>query len=468
MSQQEQSQQMNQVEAKPETQQKETKKPMDKHLPLNEWIDSMSIPLDSHVVSVMAQLAIPNNYAPITEEDLIAYEKIEARREALAGFCLKHQIQLFPMPESIAIFSKQGVRERLANAGQMVEKQIPKMLLTCWSLFSNTYPVELITGKEENKKGETTYKGTSWEIETGGMLTFSIGGVEQQLHTQTINTTPYSVESHYEVERVYAHEFTTWMLAWSVAQLSKLNPAELAEFAVIMQPSLVVKTNDEGHVGLYLANTGNECFINLSTRDVLLARGQDRLGMKMCAVYGQALPVLPLMVFLAIKIGSKRFNGSIAEEINDLPNMWLRDSNYGHVWEGDHPTRNIVDDLRLPIGAWYRDEKRNALSVWPYAMLKNEDHSLHLAARIKKTEGMATTDKYNMKSVGGKRATLSRGIWMRGNVWKSLHDAGKAAKMQNRPDQARKFQCLFAELVDKDGEVIHTREASKFHTLLDE
>lgn len=435
---------------------------------IDQWADVMSIPLDENVVSVMAQLAIPNNVLPTSEEDLKAYEAIEARQQKLADFCLANSIQLFPFPERIALISKLGMRERLVNDGQHIEKQIPKLLLTCWNVLSGMYPVEIVTGKEVRKENVISIKGSPWDLESASVTNFSMAGYQSQLLSQTVETTPWSEEDHKEIPSVFVHEMGTWMLAWAGYQMRNLSPAQLAELSIILQPGLEIRTNEEKHTGLYVSQTNNECFINLSTRDVVLARGQDRLGMKMCAVYGFALPILPMMTILAVKIGSKRFNGSVAGEINDLPNMWLRDANYGHSWEADHPTRAIVDDYRLPIGAWVRDEKRNALSVWPFVILKNEKHDPHLAARIKQTEGMATTDKYNMKSVGGKKATLARGIWMNEGEWKSLHDAGKAAKMQNRPDQARKFQCLYGQVVDAEGNLIADREASAFYTLLDE
>lgn len=465
MSNQSQTQANSQEQSQQESQQEQGAKAMSQTI--EQWADAMSIPLDENTVNLMAQMAIPNNQVPTSEEEVIAYQKIEARREKLAAFCMKHQLQLFPFPERIAIIYKLGMRERLIDAGQHIEKQIPAMLLTCWNVFSSAYPVEIITGKQFRKEDAVTIKGSEWELTTAAIENFTLSGYQTQLPSLTMKTVAWSEDCN-DCPVVWAHEMGTWFLAWSVFQMRKLAPAELAELSVLLQPGLELKTNEEKHSGLHISHANNEAFINLNTRDVLVSRGQDRLGMKMCAVNGYGLPALPLLAILAVKVGSKRFNGSLSNEINELPNLWLRDANYGHKWEDDHPTRAIVDDFRLPIGAWVRDEKRRTLSVWPFVILKNESHDLHLAERIKKAEGMATTDKYNMKSVGGKKATLARAIWMDGDTWKSLHDAGKAAKMQNRPDQARKFQCLHGQVVDTEGNLIADREASAFYTLLDE
>lgn len=65
------------------------------------------------------------------------------------------------------------------------------------------------------------------------------------------------------------------------------------------------------------------------------------------------------LILYAIQIGI----GSIHGVMNSLPNMWLREVNYGHQWEDDHQTKIIRDEQFLPLG-WVANEN-TPLGIYP-------------------------------------------------------------------------------------------------------
>lgn len=438
---------------------------------LDQWVDEMSIELNETVCKVMAQIAIPNNYSQHDPDEFVAYQGAIERQVKLADFCLRHNLQLFPFPEELVVVQKLGMGDRLRAEG-INEKQISKQLITVWNIFSQMCPVKLITGREERaEKGRIKVRPTTWELETMQVLSIDLGGGHQTLPSGAFTSTPYNPTEDNELPVVWAHELGSWLAAWSIAQMSNLSPEELVELGSLLQPQLKVeKVKDQygnDNIGFLVGNNRGEAFLNLTTGEIVVSRGEDRQLLQSMAINGFGMKALPAMLLLALKMGSKRYDGSVADDLNQLPNLWQQDVNYGHAWEIDNPTRVIVNDTYAAMGAWVRDAERKGLGVWPFVTLKNEKHSPLLANAIKQSEGMATTDKYNMKSVGGVKATLARGIWMSKTEWHSIHDANKAAKMHNRPDQARKFLCMPTEVLDAEGQVIGEREGSAFFTYME-
>ncbi len=442
---------------------------------------------------VQAQLAIP------AHQGVKDYAVDKQRQQRLFQICLEHQVQLFPLPESMLWVKKR------TQIDALLKHQLPPQVLTFWSLlpeeeqpaiqvarvdyekgkrllkpvdkFSGAIPWEYL--RLDLGEGPVKYKAPAYPTVAWDRMDFyhaavaSVGGVDKW--SEKLEADFWAACEAYEADGIYFDELGNWWMGWVHYQLQKLPPAAMAELVTLLRPSLKVQTQSvtkkDGSSmtihGIELSKKMLKFVFWFETRKIVSNTGNELTLMEMCSINGKGVKALPLFVAMLSLLGSNSFNGSVPAYLNNLPNAWQRDEgSYGCEPEWDHPTGVANSDLRLPLGARYKDWEQNDLSnpMFPFCVPMNAKFTPDQLASVIADEGAAVPDKYNMKSATGALGALALGIWMGTNasgdkVVHNFHDSGKLNKLLNRPTQARLFNFLSGEIL-RDGVVASGRTQS--------
>lgn len=439
---------------------------------------------------VQAQLAIP------ARQGIKDYAVDKQRQERLMHICMEHKVQLFPLPESLLWVKKQ------TQIDAMLKHQLPPQVLTFWSLLPEEEQPAIQVARVDYEKGKRLLKPV--EEFSGAIpredIRLDLGEGPVKYKASTYPTVPWnrmdfyhaSVEASggwsdelekdfwtacedYEADGIYFDELGNWWMGWVHYQLQKLPPAVMAELVTLLRPSLKIQTQtvtkkDGSSMtihGIELQKKMLKFVFWFETRKIIANTGTETTLMESCSINGKGVKALPLFVSLLSLLGSNSFNGSIPAYLNNLPNAWQRDEgSYGCEPEWDHPTGVANSDLRLPLGARYKDWEQNDLSnpMFPFCIPLNAKFTSDQLASVIADEGAAVPDKYNMKSATGALGALALGIWMGTNasgdkVVHNFHDSGKLNKLLNRPTQARLFNFLSGEIL-RNGVVASGRTQS--------
>jgi hypothetical protein len=153
--------------------------------------------------------------------------------------------------------------------------------------------------------------------------------------------------------------------------------------------------------------------------------------------------------------------------INELPNMWEEDPNYGVTVKGDMNDPSVV----IPHYSYHKFDvvTKNmgaGISVFPWVTIATPKKKVDMAdvKAALDEEGVITGDKYLLKFFAGKQSANAALIGDGGAYIYTWHDAGKASKLWNRPMQSRKF--LKADQYANNNFTTSCRVPSKIGTML--
>lgn len=153
--------------------------------------------------------------------------------------------------------------------------------------------------------------------------------------------------------------------------------------------------------------------------------------------------------------------------INDLPNMWEEDPNYGVTVKGDLNDPSVV----IPHYSYHKFDvvTKNLgadISMFPWITIATPKKKVDMddVKAALDEEGVITGDKYLLKFFAGKQSANAALIGDGGAYIYTWHDAGKASKLWNRPMQSRKF--LKADQYANNSFTTSCRVPSKIGTVL--
>ncbi len=389
----------------------------------------------------LAQLMLPNTIAPNSEWYVKGNAKLAVKQEALAAWLLETGFQPFPFPDRIVLVKGAG------------EKDIPPGLLTAWHALRECFPVQIIAASEKIEKGKVVWSGSSIQLESKSLENWMGAPLPKG-----VLPTEELTELQEDDLVVHTHAVSSWYGAWLAEQLDALSLDQVAGLVSIMSDA----AREEDTYNFLFSKDNATYSIDLAERSVS-TRNVERSALAKCSVHGATVTSRVLLTTLLIHLSRTRFNGSVDDVLNRLPNVWEREPNYGVVWEPDHRTRVMTEDSRLKL-SFSRNDKGATLSVWPFVLPKNAPHGSEQIDSVVTEEQDALPDKYNIKWLRGSEGSKAAGmgsVWIDGVLYKrSIHEQ-KESKAYSRPCQANPVSIAMAEVVRADGS-IGTRERSLF------
>jgi hypothetical protein len=190
-----------------------------------------------------------------------------------------------------------------------------------------------------------------------------------------------------------------WWLEFLGVQLNKLTPYSIGELVQLLAPEACTDID----------NTSNGLSISYGTAKVGFDFHQNKVyARQLRQAFGQffagdkLVPARVTLFWLALTAADRRTFGSINGIMNDLPNVWQREVNYGLPWEDNHPTAVIRNNGGLPL-RWEGVRGLAAFSIHPY----NEKFDASLARKclgLPEFRDSIYVDKNAMKVVAGNGA----------------------------------------------------------------
>lgn len=145
-----------------------------------------------------------------------------------------------------------------------------------------------------------------------------------------------------------ASAFYAWFLGEQTANLSPEDKAELFEILFLSRGQNLEVVGPSVCISDKADFSQHTLAIDFSTRWVIGSMG--RLAFPK-AVFGE-LPGKTdwLLIQLGLMSGGMTSVRGINAVLNGLPNLWVREANYGHQWESDHPTPVTKNNSYMPLG----------------------------------------------------------------------------------------------------------------------
>lgn len=145
-----------------------------------------------------------------------------------------------------------------------------------------------------------------------------------------------------------ASAFYAWFLGEQTSLLSPEDKTELFEILFLSRGQILTVAGPSVCISDKADFSQHTLTIDFSTRWVIGSMG--RLAFPK-AVFGN-LPGKTdwLLIQLGLMSGGMTSVRGINAVLNGLPNLWVREANYGHQWESDHPTPITKNNSYMPLG----------------------------------------------------------------------------------------------------------------------
>lgn len=329
-----------------------------------------------------------------------------------------------------------------------------------WLNFLTSVGVEIFYAVESKP---STTSGLVTKLK-GVAFTFrgSDGYVNIANHVSKRETTwtAFNAEEHDVSTVVYAHEMQSYVMGYFASWFSTLSSAKQAElFGILAAKSEVTATT----VAVTKASGGFT--LDFSTGILSINTGDFKAVPNVMIGSVKATGKTALFLLGMMMSPASFASYSMKSLINELPNMWEEDLNYGIAGDLSDPSVVIPHYCyhRLDVVSKYMGV---GINVFPWAVLATPAKKVNMAdvKAALDAEGIITGDKYLLKFFAGKMSANAALIGDGGDYVYTLHDAGKPSKLWNRPMQSCKF--LKAEQYPNASFVKSCRVPSKFGTLL--
>jgi hypothetical protein len=273
--------------------------------------------------------------------------------------------------------------------------------------------------------------------------------------------TAYDADVHEIATTVYAHDMQSYVMGYFASWFSKLTASKQAELFGLLCSSKCEVTGTTVSV----PKTSGGFILDFATSMLSINTG-DFKAVPNIMIGGVKASGKTALFLLGMVMSPASFASySMKTMINELPNMWEEDLNYGIAGDLSDPATAIPHYCyhRLDVVAKYIGV---GINVFPWAVLATPAKKVNMAdvKAALDAEGIITGDKYLLKFFAGKMSANAALIGDGGEWVYTLHDAGKPSKLWNRPMQSCKF--LKAEQYPNASFVKSCRVASKFGTLL--
>lgn len=308
---------------------------------------------------VQADLLIPTFY--------LAPEEREERITKLVTFCEDAGIWLFPLPPE----EEEVVLDISITIGSS-----PAM--GKWLHTLSSWGIKLWGARIQG--AEAYPMSLNWMCDTEGTY-LEVPALEGTIHDKFTVT-----------------NLNNWWLDFLGSQLDKLTPHAVGELILLLAPESstdVVNGSKLLTCQFGTAQVGFDFYQNkVFARRMRHAFGQFFAG-------GQMVPARVTLFWLALLAATPSRFGEINGVMNDIPNMWQREVNYGLPWEENHPTAVIRNNGGLPLN-W------KGHSSYPLGMkVFNEKFDSSLARKclgLPQFRDSIYVDKNAMKVVAGNGA----------------------------------------------------------------
>lgn len=374
----------------------------------------------------------------------VEYNAIEDRRDALVEFWLNNHIQPVPAFEELVIVWRKA------------DSQIPAYYISAAvALGKQGFGTKFVAGSETYKNGKTVLVGCP-NKELFGMSS-------DPMSVSSIHCVEYNPATHAGSSTVYADQFSNMLMNWVSTQLSHLTNEQLVELSMILSPKIKVYEDNLG-ASIFTGSNGNGLFVNYANKEVVVGTSDNRSLTAMNTVSIGANQVDSAFVLFVTSVFAAFGKASVRNFVNELPNLWEREPNYGVAMDNCDPTKVMMDETPLPVEFVYRNADNNTLNVWPWVIPSNGKFNLELMDSMMDSNKAVVMDKYAMQFAGNDLAANAgllgrRQVEVLGEMideMLTLHDAGKPSKFFNRLTQARKHLKAHVE----------GREVGNFYSLL--
>ena len=293
----------------------------------------------------------------------------------------------------------------------------------------------------------------------------SNGYVNVSGHNSKVETvfTAYDVDIHGIIATtVYSHEMQSYVMGYFASWFSKLSAPKQAELFAILTNSKKVEV--AGSL-VTVPKTSGGFTADFATGILSIASGDFKVVPNIM-VGGVKASGKTALFLLCMMMASPSFQSyQMKTLINELPNMWEEDLNYGVESDLSDPS------VAIPHYCYHRFDVVSkymgvGINMFPWTVIATPTKKVNMVdvQAAMDAEGVITGDKYLLKFFAGKMSANAALIGDGGEFVYTLHDAGKPSKLWNRPMQSCKF--LKAEQYPNSSFVKSCRVPSKFGTLL--